>query len=296
MPSSARPLTPEIVYVVPTFEWERQETTNVKTEVRFGNGLRVYINRPWYSSGEGELLGVALWPQARQAPTDDDRETYKSVFTQWGLDPIWKTGDVVAAPALQPTPTTYDFPNAVATGTSLTLEESDLKVDVAGHSVGFDETRKLWYCDITFQNPQTYAPFVRLALGRYQPRSIAGVELSHLVLADIAQLTPDRSAALSVDPADPRRARLYVGGIAATRPTRSFITITVEHRNLQIRTDLGWEPAPVSEVKVTEDSPVPTSLDAVLWSGSIVFANEPRLTATESSCASLKCWKLIRSR
>jgi hypothetical protein len=269
VPSSARPLTPEIAYVMPTFGWERQETTNVKTEIRFGNGIRVYINRPWYSSGEGELLGVALWPQSRSAPSDEDREKYKSVFTQWGLDPIWKTGDVGATPSLA------DFPNAVATGSALSIEESDLAVDVAGHAVGFDTARRLWYCDITFQNPQAYAPFVRLALGRFQPRSIAGVELSHLVLTDIAQLTPDRSAALSVDPADPRRGRLYVGGLAPEGPTRSFITISVEKRAARIESDLGWRAAPINEVSVMEDSPAPASANTVLWSGSVTFANPP---------------------
>ena len=73
-------------------------------------------------------------------------------------------------------------------------------------------------------------PFVRLALARYQPRSIDGVELSEVVLADFAQLTPDRSAALTVDPADPLAARLVVGGLAPTGPTRSLIEVTVEAR------------------------------------------------------------------
>jgi hypothetical protein len=35
IPSSARPVAPDIAYVVPTFGWEEQETTNVKTSVRF---------------------------------------------------------------------------------------------------------------------------------------------------------------------------------------------------------------------------------------------------------------------
>ena len=61
VPASSRPLAPEIVYVIPTFGWERQIDTNLKRSVRFGGGLRVYMRRPWFSSGEGELLGVTLW-------------------------------------------------------------------------------------------------------------------------------------------------------------------------------------------------------------------------------------------
>ena len=78
--------------MVPTFGWERQETTNLKTEVRFGNGLMVYLNRPWYSSGEGELLGVVVWQQSAAPPSDEQREASKEFITQWGLDPLWDAG------------------------------------------------------------------------------------------------------------------------------------------------------------------------------------------------------------
>ena len=54
------PQTPSVVYVVPTFGWQRQTETNVKRSVRFGGGLRVYLDRGWFSSGAGELLGVTL--------------------------------------------------------------------------------------------------------------------------------------------------------------------------------------------------------------------------------------------
>ena len=67
VPSSARPLPPDIAYVVPTFGWVREVTTNTKTDVRRGNGLRVYLNRPWYSSGARELLGVVTWPASDAA-------------------------------------------------------------------------------------------------------------------------------------------------------------------------------------------------------------------------------------
>ena len=67
VPASARPLAPVVAYVVPTFGWQRQTDTNMKRSVRFGGGLRVYLRRPWYSSGDGELLGVALWSTRRHA-------------------------------------------------------------------------------------------------------------------------------------------------------------------------------------------------------------------------------------
>ncbi len=269
VPSSARPAAPDILYVTPTYGWERQETTNVKTEVRLGNGLRIYMNRPWYSSGEGELLGVVLWPESQTTPDDDARDKFKAWFTQWGLDPIWGGG------WLETVPSTFDFPQATSAGQNLSLEGTTLIVDVAGHPVGYDADRRLWYCDIEFAAGQAYTPFVRLALARYQPSSIAGTELSHVVLADFAQIAPDRSAALTVDPADPTRGRLFVGGLAPTGPTRSFITVTVERRIADIQSDLGWEAAPAAVASANEDSPAPSDPQSVLWQGTIRFAKAP---------------------
>jgi hypothetical protein len=267
VPSSARPLVPDLVYVVPTFGWEQQETTNVKSSIRFGNGLRIYLNRGWYSSGDGELLGVVLWNGA--APDYPTRELYKPFFTQWGNDPVWKTG------FLEDVPSIYDFPEAVTTATALTLEESARPFDVAGHTVSFDSERKLWFCDVQLQNSSSYMPFIRLALARYQPHSISGIELSRVVLADYAQLTPDRSAVISMDPADTRRAQVFIGGVAPQPPAQSAIEVTVQRRLPNMISDVAWEQAPPSVVTVTENSPDAKEPDAVLWSGSVVFAEAP---------------------
>ena len=270
VPSSARPLAPDVLYVVPTFGWERQETTNLKTEVRLGNGLRVYLNRPWYSSGEGELLGVVLWPEGTAPPSDAQREAGKELFTQWGLDPLWDAGSI------GPVPTTGSFATASRVASGLTLDESPQTVDVAGHRVGYDATRKLWYCDIAFSDVSAYMPFVRLALARYQPSSIPGEELSHVVLADFAQLAPDRSASLTLDPATATKARLVVGGQAPNGPAKSSVTVTVERRVAEIASDLGWTPAAPDVASATEDAPAPSQPDAILWSGAIAFAEKPQ--------------------
>jgi len=269
VPSSSRPLAPQVAYVVPTFGWQREEASNVKSSVRLGNGLRIYLQRPWYSSGADELLGVVLWPEAQPDPDYATREAFKPYFTQWGADPIWESGELEAVPRWS------NFPLATASASQLGLEDTSLLVDVAGHPVGFDEERRLWYCDLALSPILTYTPFVRLALARYQPHSIEGVELSRVVLADFAQLTPTRSAVLTIDPADTRRASLFVGGLGPTAPTRSEVTVSVEQRIPDISTDLGWEPAPASVVSVSEDQPPPEEPEAVLWSGSIEFAAQP---------------------
>lgn len=269
VPSSARPAAPEIVYVVPTFGWERQETSNVKSTVRFGNGLRVYLNRGWWSSGEDELLGVLLWPGSAGSPDPAAREADKPFFTQWGNDPIWAGGPLAEVPSIDA------FPDAKARARDLRLGETPLRVDVAAHDVVFDPDRQLWYADIQMLAPYSYAPFVRLALARYQPHSVDGVELSHAVLADYAQLTPSRSSVIAIDPADPRRARVTVAGIAPQSPIGSpSVSVTVERRMARVATELGWEAAPPDVVAVLADPP-PPGTDAALWSGTIVFAKAP---------------------
>lgn len=273
VPSSARPLAPDVAYVVPAFGWDQQVTTDTKTELRYGNLLRVYLNRPWYSSGVGELLGVVLWPSsAGAAPTDDQRIANKALITQWGLDPAWAPGEIEAVPSVEFPP--GDFPLATNFGSSLTVEGTAQVVDVAGHEVGFDTTRGLWYCDIQFENPGAYTPFVRLALARYQPHSITGVELSKVVIADFAQLTPDRSVAITMDPADPTRARIVVAGLAPSAPTQSFFTVAVESRRADVLTDLGWEPAAPAAVQISPD-PVTPKLGSALLSTTVTFAQPP---------------------
>jgi hypothetical protein len=270
VPSSARPAAPDLAYVVPTFGWQRAETTFMKSEVRFGNGLRVYLNRPWFSSGADELLGVVCWGNPGAPPDYPTMDKYKGFFSQWGNDPIW------TAAYLNAVPTVVNFSASVLQGSALTLAEtSDFTVNVAGHSVCYDSGRGQWYCDITFSGNSSYMPFVRLALARYQPHSISGVELSRVTLTDYAQLTPDRSAVLSIDPSDPRQARLWIGGLAPVATPGPAITVTVEQEVPSVVSDLAWQTAAASLVTVTENSPDASEPQAVLWSGSIAFTAVP---------------------
>ena len=94
----------------------------------------------------------------------------QKLFTQWGADPIWDNGELT----ISPVPVLGNFPDAAAAASGLTLAESPLLFDVAGHPVAYDSGRGLWYCDIEFSEIYSYSPFVRLALARYQSHSIQG--------------------------------------------------------------------------------------------------------------------------
>jgi hypothetical protein len=280
IPASARPVAPLVRYVVPTFGWERAGTANQVRSVRTGGGLRVYLDRPWWSSGAGELLGVTLANR-----TDIDRELWKGSITQWGEDPLWASSPLRAFPSIS------SFPDAVISERNLSLETVDhlsvpfaefgisRHVDVAGHAVAWDEQRKLWYCDLRIDTDSpTYAPFVRLALARYQPHALEDAKLSPVVLADFAQLTAERALTVTGDPFTSQTLEVTVSGPGPTVPRRTRIHVTVQRQDPDLdghETDLGWETA--AGVTITDtgadplDAPPP---EFVLWHGRVALSDD----------------------
>ena len=253
----------------------------------------------WYSSGVGELLGVALWNGANGVLDDAARDKFKAFFTQWGMDPIWKTTDLASAPAIR------HFPDAVAADTRVSLEEASARmadgqagrVDVVGFEPEFDASRNLWFADLTidlagspaeFLAKSTYAPFVRLALVRYQPHALDDARISRVVLAGFAQLTPDRTALVTADPHHPRTLRVVVSGVAPTGPLPKGPAIEKParptHVNVRVQKrpmgggELDWVDAPAAEAAVTQfyEGGALFQPNLELWVGAVTFAASPK--------------------
>ncbi|HWI65740.1 MAG TPA: hypothetical protein VNT75_28270 [Symbiobacteriaceae bacterium] len=276
--NSARPAAPKVLYVVPTFKWSSEELMEGEGSVairRIG-GLRVYMERPWFSSGDGELLGAVLWIQPKgplvKVPPKSPPETLKPFVTQWGMDPIWLSNETYAIP------TTAHFPQAAATASGLTLEEvPGTTVAVAGHKVGYDETRRLWYCDMEIDAGHSYWPFVRLALARYQPKSVANAHLSRVVLADFAQLAPDRLATVVFDADKPDLVAVTVCGPGYRQSqlgrVSSQIEVTVETKLPNRDEALAWVPAgsTVYPLELQEDDG-----SDYTWAGGVTLPEDRR--------------------
>lgn len=256
VPNTARPLAPSLLYVVPTFGHEVgvSQSGGIISK-RAGGGLRVYLERPWYSSGDGELLGVVLAPEntLRKLPNLLAlpflyRSPDPSHLTQWGQDPAHLTRSLPApyAPALS------HFPAAVRNGNGLTIDEQPgTAVAVAGHEVAYDPDRRLWYCDIELDPGEAYYPFIRLALVRYQPNSVAHAHLSRIILADFMQLAPDRTASVVIDGKQPGLLHIAVAGPAPVRST-NVVTADVEQQAGGVTGDsLGWTPVQNAGVELT---------------------------------------------
>lgn len=272
VPSSARPDLPHLEYVLPAYGWRRQTDTNLIASQRLGGGLRVYLGRPWYSSGEGELLGVVLFSGI---VPDERREELKPYVSMWGIDPI-RLGERVFGQ-----PQAFNFTEYARTGEDLALPElpqaSD-RVDVVGYRPQYDAERGLWYCDIQIEPGDAYYPFVRLALARYQPSSIPGAALSRVVVADFVQLAADRSLIVTYDPYNRDRLHVVVAGVSyraiaapggAQEPGGSVAEVSVETRRADVAGELGWMPAPAGTASVVAAQQV--AEQNVLWRGHVTL-------------------------
>jgi hypothetical protein len=226
----------------------------------------VYLERPWFSSGVGELLGVVLWPDWHHEPP----APLQSFVSRWGRDPIW------AAPPTPAGPSAEHFPRATGAASGLTLEElvttdGDSRVSVVGHAVEYDEARGLWFCDIEIDAGDAYTPFVRLALARWQPHSLAGVEISRVVLAEYAQLAPERSVTLVRGPAGAGTVDVSVMGrtfdVGPGGDRGSATEVVVEERLPGTEGELGWSETDDPGVTVTAgplDGP-----ETLRWTGQV---------------------------
>lgn len=261
--SSARPAPPKVGYLVPTFSWARTTDGDTRTSRRTGGGVRVYLERPWFSSGEGELLAVVLDPAGSNGTPSLER-----FVTRWGRDPVWRSSRTSRHPALA------DFSGAalVAEGLALPDPSAGSPVTVVAYPVEFHEDGRC-YCDVELAPGGAYWPFVRLALARYQPSSVPTVELSDVVLTDFVQLAPDRVVQVVQGPA--RQLQVTLGGPTHVSPSgplappgRSGTTVRVAlQQRIEGATDeAGWIAA--DGLGSISEEPEP----GLLWKGRVEIA------------------------
>lgn len=302
VPSSARPAAPTVLYAIPMFEWSRitnPDGSQVRT--RTGGGIRVYLARPWYSSGDGEMLAVVL-----ALPTNFPPDTiHQSFVTTWSNDPIVSANALTAPLLLE------DFPLAAKLEDGFRIAEaSDLAVAIAAHEVTFDKDRQLWYCDIRVNPGFVYSPFIRMSLARYQPNSIVGVELSNIALANFVQLMPDRTVTVTPDPDDDLTIQIRVDGLTYhstswhsgddepdingeyhgfdVNPDIRLVEVSVEERIPGTIDEVGWIPSTDPGINIAVASAVfaenNTPPGSPLWIGNVTVpeANRFRVVIRES--------------
>jgi len=191
VPSTARPPKPAVLYAVPSFRWQAIASGRMRS-----SGVRVYLDRPWFSSGEGERLAVVLYPGA----TPDDGNTRWPYVSRWGQDPIWshRTPPPLETARFKNYGETVRLCNdelqwpRMTIGSAL-LAETSYPVDLVGYVPEWSPARKLWYVDIDLTTYGGHWPFLSLALARWQPESVGALQLSPVVRCHYVQLGPHRA-------------------------------------------------------------------------------------------------------
>ena len=175
--------------------------------------MRIHLSRGWYSSGEGEMLGVVVAPDALlQCGSPNTSKWLKNpalsmLYTRWGTDPLWDLDGVKRTnlgSAFKPAPVASDFvppknlPQfdlpTLLSNASL-VEESSQKATILAYAPVFTPEDG-WHCDIMISHVPSYGCFLKLAVVRYQPNSIPGKEISYVSSVPFVQLRPNRAVVL----------------------------------------------------------------------------------------------------
>lgn len=119
LPATIRPAPPLVDHLQLGFHRARLRPLALPGRQTVGimrrTSVRVWLQRPWFSAGEGERLGVVLWPPGLNvrgtqsdeagmaivvAIEDEDLGPGGAFVTRWGADPIERPRPGVVAPAL----------------------------------------------------------------------------------------------------------------------------------------------------------------------------------------------------
>lgn len=212
--ATERPDPPVLHSVVPTFRWNRAMTPGAPgrppklNSHRSGGGLRIWLERPWWSSGEDEKLGIIVAPLEAIAPNGDSQD----FLSMSGTDPISDSRNTSRFLRAS------QFSGGEAP-VRVSLAENGRLMEVVPYPVQYDSGRDMWFADITVapnlgSQVAGYFPFVRLALVRFQPYAVdhdapakhpasntltgdqQTLNVSSVVITDFIQVAPERDVYL----------------------------------------------------------------------------------------------------
>lgn len=196
--SSAPPPPPEVDYIVPTFGWENRRTHRTTNVSRFGNSVRIYVRRPWFSTGDGEELALLFRPSnGVSAPG--------VLTTEWGSDPVRVGGEIQRPMDMKDiaNASSYmaniDVIHGVTGADSIygsRMKQEIYQYDVASFPVFIADDRRYVYSDIEFNTSFEYFPFIRICAARCQRNSVHLATLSDAVHSLFISLAPNRFASV----------------------------------------------------------------------------------------------------
>lgn len=219
--NTKRPDNVKLLYVIPSFTWSVEKPEwdgKMATRTRQGGGLRVYMERPWYSSGNDEKLGIVLYSKETFTPKKEgsnDKDGFGVMYKPGGFNAgivdaylgsqmgvSNNEGSKVNIPdtlipyvtqwGLDPiwlsAPTPADAaprignfvdPAVILSSVSIPEVNPQQRFSVVGFTPEYDTDRKLWRCDIQLDPGESYYPFVKFAFCRVQPNSLSNSQTGH---------------------------------------------------------------------------------------------------------------------
>lgn len=244
--------------------------------------LRYDLGDRFYLTGFDERIGVVCWPPhlfdrpeipevyektvnqidkciLNSIVTDNGGELPKGAadyISRWGRDPISDSG---ALPALIPASA---FRNAVKSAKTImplpaakkpgapdtglappTLSNATIEVSLALYDPIFDPDTGRFYVDIEIDQNESYEPWVRLGLARYQEHSIGTLHCS-LPVKSMVRIPADRQLEVEID--ETRRISLRYSGIGHGAKKKP--------RGIADRPEVAWLARPILDVTVLRTS------------------------------------------
>jgi hypothetical protein len=256
--SSARPVAPDILYLIPAFVWantwdhDQKKAYTGRTII-----VRAYHGRPFLLSGNNETLGVVLSdPNSGVAPAD------QNFVSRWGADPT----RTITTPILRNELTEDNLCEPGPEIETCVLAEGGT-ARVKPCAIQYSHERQLWFTDIPINTQHANAPFVRLALVRWQPDALSvttEARCSQVVFAEFMQIAPDRWVSIQKKSGAKNTYTItisgaFIPGIVGNDPPQCF-TFELYKRWYALGSDTGWRKIDCTYAfryqKATDDSGV----------------------------------------
>lgn len=199
LPATRRPAPPDVHSLVPAFRWSGGAMPRAPGGflwwIERRTMLRLYLRRPWFGSGEGERVGIVLWPPGGSGDSidtlsadfiaslvEDDLGPSGRFVSAWGRDPLRAWDDqakeqsiFLTRSAFQDTGDPQDWQPRVlmpVPGAEVGANpESFAQVSLLTYEPRFDVSEHLWFVDLDVNVGELPDPFIRLGIVRYQPNA-----------------------------------------------------------------------------------------------------------------------------